>query len=88
MSEYFVTCVGLKNEQVEKVEEVCGGIFLKDKSFLWAINKSQFEKYDHLLRVRSETKEKAHKRGLLLVRNYLKDLNLIYWVKGGNRNED
>lgn len=78
---YYLTCIGLKDEDVERVKKVCSDIFKKDKTFLYAVNDSMFKKYDKVLRVRSESKDQAHKRGTILVKKYFEGMNLVYWVK-------
>lgn len=77
---YYVTVMGFKAKDKDRIMKVCREIYEKDKSFVWAVNPSKFDKYDYVLRIKSEDLDTAHKRGLLLTRKYLEDLNLSYWV--------
>ncbi|MEM2265512.1 MAG: hypothetical protein QW687_01585 [Candidatus Hadarchaeales archaeon] len=78
------TFIGFGEAESKRVEEVCASIAKKDKSFVYRIG-PMFEKfrgkYPYLLLVESKTREQAVKRGLLLVRRYLPEFNLLFWVE-------
>lgn len=83
----YKTCIGFKDEHLARVEKVCADTRAKDPTFRWIIKRSLFEKYDWVLVIHSRGKRQAHARGLLMVKKYLEDLELVYWVKESKTEE-
>ena len=74
--------IGIKFEMREACEDVLEGIASVDPTFKYSIYNSKFPQYDQVIIVSSETKDQAHKRGLLLTKRYFpEEYSLIYWVK-------
>lgn len=74
-----LTYIGLKPRDVDKVTEVCEGIYSADVTFQYSFVKSMKKNYSHLLMVKSDTVDQAHKRGVWLINNMGID-GLLYWV--------
>jgi hypothetical protein len=69
------------DEWFEQIEKICEDIKKRDKTFDYRIGRSLFPNWDWILIILSDSKDKAHKRGLLFVKKYLSQYNLFYWVK-------
>jgi len=74
-----LTYIGLKPRDIDKVKVVCDGIYSADVTFQYNIVKSSKKNYSHLLMVKSDTVDQAHKRGMWLIHNIGID-GLLYWV--------
>lgn len=74
-----LTYIGLKPRDVDKVTEVCEGIYSADVTFQYSFVRSMKKNYSHLLMVKSDSVDQAHKRGVWLINNI--DIEgLLYWV--------
>jgi hypothetical protein len=69
----WVTRIFLKNVDKEKLRQMCEKIEQRDNTFSWKIE-------GNYLFIFSESKEKAHSRGLLFVKKYLNKFDLGYDV--------
>jgi hypothetical protein len=83
----WLTIIGFKEWQRDRIFEVCQKIGEKDATFKWGTYPPRGPDYDGALVVFSPRQDTAHRRGLLLCRRYLDDLGLLYFVterdKGG-----
>ena len=82
------TCFAFPSEIIYKVQKVLSDIGIKDESFIWRITESKSQRqrvkkypFEYIAVIESETKDKAHKRGLWLTKKALRDYGLLYWVK-------
>ena len=53
----------------------------KGEKFDWYITACDIKGYDNTIVRISDTLNRAHRRGLLIVKKYAEDLKLYYWVK-------
>ena len=79
----WITCIGIKELLLERMEKVCGDIVEKDETFRYKIVQSKFPKYDRVVLIFSPTESQAHRRGVWFVKKAFKDEHLLYWVKKG-----
>ena len=69
-----VTYIPFRKEQYNQVEKTLTSISKKDTSFKFWIKKSTFPGFEYLALVRSYSLDQAHKRGLLITKKYLSDI--------------
>lgn len=79
----WTTCIKFEGEELkEKIEKVCEDIYLKDESFKYRIFPDYQTKSGYQLVIFSPNMDIAHKRGLLFVKKYFKEVEgLGYWVR-------
>jgi len=81
----WITAIGLKNEkEIETVLAICNTINNKDPTFRYRLKHSKFKKYKSVMLIFSSNKDKAEKRGTIMVKKYLPDNGVkdaLYWVK-------
>ena len=81
----FKTCIPIKfkdkNRMITLLSEIELEAEKKGEKFDWYITACDIKGYDNTIVIISETKNQAHRRGLLIVKKYAEDLKLYYWVK-------
>jgi len=80
------TCIAFNSDLLDQMNDICKDIAKKDETFRFRIRKTSrtlgYEpKFDYVLTILSEDKDKAHKRGTLFVKRYFEGRNLLYWVR-------
>ncbi len=78
-----VTYIPFRKEQYNQVKKTLTAISKKDTSFDFWIKKSTLSGFEYLASVRSYSLDQAHKRGLLITKKYLSDIQppLSYEVR-------
>jgi len=84
-------CIGIKFQMRAECEKVLENLAQKDPTFKYTIYNSHFPQYDQVIIVSAESRDQAHKRGLLLCGKdvpgqekkcyFPKEYGLCYWVK-------
>jgi len=80
--EVWTTCINFEGEELkERIKEICEDIMIVDNSFKYYI-KIDYHSQGYQLIIFSNDKDTAHKRGMLFIKKYLKDVDgLGYWVR-------